>query len=47
MEKIVEFNSIKEFSKNEDVNATNANIKMHYDRCRKKYITTIENGKKT
>jgi len=45
MEKTLEFDSIKEFSKNEDVNAKNTCIKMHYDKSKKKYITIIEYGK--
>lgn len=42
MEKTIEFDSIKEFSKDKDVNSQNNCIKMHYDKSKKKYITTIE-----
>ena len=47
MEKTIEFNTIKEFGENKDVNACDTNVKMHYDKSKKKYITIIDNGKKT
>ena len=47
MEKTIEFNTIKEFSKSDEVNNEKIqSLKMHFDRDRKKYITIIEYGKK-
>ena len=47
MEKKLEFGSIKEFSTNKEVNDANLDtISMHYDKSRKKYLTTITYGKK-
>ena len=45
MKKTIEFNSIKEFGNDKDVNAKNNTIKMHYDKDKKKYITIIEDEK--
>jgi hypothetical protein len=48
MEKTIEFNNIKEFSKsNEVIDSNIQSLKMHFDRDKKKYIVTIEYGKKT
>ena len=46
MEKTIEFNTIKDFSKNSEVNDSKIqSLKMHFDRDKKKYVTTIEYGK--
>jgi hypothetical protein len=47
MEKTFEFESIKEFGECKDVNQTNIDtLEMHYDKDKKKYITTIKYEKK-
>ena len=48
MEKTLEFNSIKEFSEDKEVNGVNIEtLQMHYDKTKKKYVTTIKYEKKT
>ena len=47
MEKTFEFKSIKEFGACKEVNEVEfETLKMHYDKTKKKYITTIEYGEK-
>jgi len=48
LEKNIEYNNLVEFGNSNEVNAENVvSIQMHYDKNKKKYMTTISYGKKT